>query len=117
MARYAALTDISDPALTVTESHLVQADAEVDGDLAARGYTPTEITGLVLPDVALTLLAVAHACRIAALEGAIGENSPLMDKAKQYASLAKERAGRLTRSALGLTEPSGGYGSVEIGRA
>ena len=116
MARYADVADCTDPAITVTDQHLLQADSDVDGDLRKLGLTTADIAALTLPNAQLTALAVAYASRVAALDGAIGEQSPLLDKARQYATLARERAARLTREALGLDAPTGGYGTVEIGR-
>lgn len=114
MARYALPTDITDPALVVTATHLALADSEVDGDLRALGLTAAEIGALTLPNAQLTALAVAYACRQAAQDGSQGADSPLQSRVADYERLARQRAARLTRAALGLAAPVGGYGTVEL---
>lgn len=114
MAKYATTSDAVDPALVIEERHLLKADVVVDALLHERGIDPADVT---LPQALLTELAVNHACRIAAIEGAIGEDSPLIDKAKQYEKSAKLLAQTISREALGLTvEPGAGFGNVVLGR-
>jgi hypothetical protein len=114
MAKYAALTDASDPALTLTATHLLKADVVVDAALRERGINPSDVT---LPKALLTELAINYACRIAAIEGAIGENSPLIAKAREYERSAELLAKSISREALGLPVASGsGFGSVVLGR-
>lgn len=120
MAKYADLvTDVSlDAAITVTEEHLTQADVFIDLSLAERGFTQDEIDGLTLPITALTTIAVAWAKRLACIDGAIGEQSPLLDKAKQFEKTAQVLVSKLTREALGITAlETSGFGFFEIGRA
>jgi hypothetical protein len=115
MATYAQLADCTDPALTVEERHLDDADVYVNLALYERGITPADV---VLPQPTLTAIAVAWAKRQSAVEGAIGENSPLIDKARQYETTAKTLVAKLSRAALGLAEPTGtAYGSIVLGRA
>lgn len=90
MARYADISDCSDPALSVSELNLQDADVYVD---------------------------LALGKRLAAIEGAMGDNSLLIDKAKQYQANAEGLAKSLNRSALGLADPVGaGFGSFTMGR-
>lgn len=114
MARYAQLTDCTDPSITVTETHLDAADVYVDSELWARGINPV---GVALPNATLTKLAATWAIQLASVEGAITDNSPLIDKAKQYRIIAEAIAKGITRESLGLTITAGsGFGNVRIGR-
>lgn len=114
MANYAELTDAIDPALAFEERHLTKADVFVDAALQARGIAPGDIT---LPNALLTELCLLYAGRIAAIEGAIGDNSPLIAKAREYEKSAALLSATLSREALGLTVASGaGFGSVILGR-
>jgi hypothetical protein len=115
MAKYVDLMQISDPSLCVSEQNLLDADVYVDMQLARNGIAQSEIT---LPNEQLTAIASSWAKRQAAIEGAIGENSPLTDKAKLYEKNAELLAGMITRQALGIPEPEGtaAFGSVTLGR-
>jgi hypothetical protein len=114
MAKYLDLSDCIDPALVVTASHLADADVYVDLQLNAKGIVPADVT---LPNTTLTALAVAWAKRQAAIEGAIGENSPLIDKARQLEKTAATLAALLTREALGLANAAGvAYGQIRMDR-
>lgn len=118
MAKYADFSDCVDPALTVSALNLSEADVYVDLALAAVGIDATEAANITLPNATLTAIAAAWAKRLAAIEGSMGDNSLLMDKAKQYQANAEALAKQLTRKALGLSEPTGtGYGTLTIGRA
>jgi hypothetical protein len=115
MANYATLDDAAgDPALTIDEIILSRADVAVDADLRERGINPSDVT---LPQALLTQLAVNHARRIAAVEGSLGDNSPLIPKAREYEKSARQLAASISREALGLTVATGaGFGNVVIGR-
>lgn len=114
MAVYAQLSDCTDPALVMADRHLADADVYVDLALHERGIAPSEV---ILPQPALTAIAVSWANRQAAIEGSIGEDSPLLDKARQYEATAKTLVAKLNRAALGMAEPAGsGYGVVTLGR-
>ena len=120
VAKYADLTsDVSDdPAISVTEDHLAQADVFIDLSLAERGFTQAEIDGLTLPITALTTIAVAWAKRLACIDGAIGEQSPLLDKAKQFEKTAQILVSKLTRESLGIEAlDTSGFGFFGIERA
>lgn len=117
MAKYAQLVDCFDPSLTVSELNLAEADVYVDLALVSIGITPTVAWTLVLPNAVLTAIASTWAKRLAAIEGSIGDNSLLMDKANQYKISAEMMVKCLNRTALGLAEPTGtGYGSLTLGR-
>jgi len=117
MAKYSTLGDCVDPSVTVSALNLGEADVYVDLALGNIGITPAQAATITLPNAALTAIASAWAKRLACIEGAIGENSPLIDKAKQYEASAKAMVIQLNRTALGLTEPTGtGYGTLTLGR-
>lgn len=114
-SKYAQIADCHDPAVTVEDADLQQADVYVDGVLWERGINPADV---LLPNDRLRTLAVTWAIRLAAIQGATGDNSPLFDKAKEYQKTADLLAGQITRESLGLAAPagSGGYGTVTLGR-
>lgn len=116
MALYSQLLDYNDPALVVDERHTTKADVYVDMQLQRNGINPSDLSAL-LPIALLTEIAVAWGCRIAAIEQAIGESSPLLAKAREYEKMAAALSNVITRTALGLSEPvSTGYGYCSIGR-
>ncbi len=118
MARYAQLSDCIDPALVVTALNLGEADVYVGLALGNIGISPAQAAMLVLPNATLTAIAATWAKRLAAIEGAMGDNSLMIDKANQYKSSAELLVKSLNRTALGLTEPVGtGYGTLTLGRA
>lgn len=113
MARYAVLTDCTDPALAVDNGHLAKADAWVDGQLRAHGINPADI---VLPQALLTDLAAAYAQQQAAIEQS-RDDGVLMTKAREYRQMAAQLASLLTREALGIAAPTGsGFGFFTLGR-
>jgi len=117
MPKYAQFADCIDPALTVSALNLTEADVYVDLALGNIGITPTQALLITLPNAALTAIAAAWAKRLAAIEGSMGDNSLLMDKARQYQTNAESLVKQLNRTALGLSEPTGtGYGSLTLGR-
>lgn len=114
MGKYVNATDLSDPTVAITEKHVASADVYVDARLRERGIDPADLT---LPIDLLTEIAGNWAKRVAAIEGAIGENSPLIAKAKEFEKDATTLLAGISREALGLTVPAGaGYGNVVIGR-
>lgn len=115
MAKYLDLMQISDPALCVSEQNILDADVYVDMQLAKNGIAQSEIA---LPNEQLSSIASSWAKRLAAIENAIGENSPLIDKARLYEKNAELLAAMITRQALGIPEPVGAaaYGSVTLAR-
>ena len=116
--KYAAQSDCVDPALTVSQLNLDQADVYVDLALGNIGITAAVAATITLPNATLKAIASNWALRLAAIEGAMGDNSLLKDKAEQYRINAEMLVKSLTRSGLGLTEPTGtGYGTLTIGRA
>jgi hypothetical protein len=116
MAIYSELTDYNDPALVIEERHTTKADVYVEMQLAVKAIAPADLSAL-LPIALLTEIAVAWGCRLAAVEQAIGENSPLLSKAREYEKIAIALSNSITRPALGLTEPvNSGYGFCTMGR-
>jgi hypothetical protein len=112
--KYVTYTALSDPALTITESHCASADVYVDAKLRERGIDPADLT---LPIALLTEIAGNWAKRVAAIEGAIGDDSPLIAKAKEFEKNAALLLTGISRESLGLTVPDGaGYGNVVLGR-
>ena len=117
MAKYAQLVDCIDPALIVTELNLDDADVYVALALSNIGVTPAQIAAIVLPNATLRAIATAWARRLACIEGSMGDNSLLMDKANQYKISAEMLVKQLNRTALGIAEPTGtGYGTLTLGR-
>lgn len=115
MAIYYALSPYGDPALSnLNEAHCLSADVFVDLQLRARGFDPSFIT---LPNAALTAIAEAWAKRLAATEGALGEDSPLIAKAREYEKTALTLVNLLTRESLGLSVVGvASFGSATLGR-
>ncbi len=115
-SKYAQVDDCKDPAVTVSQENLDEADTYVDGVLWARGINPINVT---LPNAQLKALAVTWATRLACIHGSMGENSPLKDKAKEYLKNAETLEGQITRESLGLDDTTTGassYGTVKLGR-
>jgi hypothetical protein len=117
MAKYAQIGDCVDPALTVSALNLTEADVYVDLALGNIGITPVQAAAIVLPNATLTAIAANWAKNLAAIEGAMGENELLMNKADRYKKNAEALVKQLNRTALGLVEPTGtGYSTLTIGR-
>ncbi len=112
MAKYVNAVDLSDPSLVIEEKHALAADVFVDGQLWQREIDPADVT---LPNALLTETASNWAKREAAMQGHIGEDSPLLNKAKEFEKNALRLAGSFSRKALGIAT-TGSYGSVTIGR-
>ncbi len=114
-SKYAQISDCKDPMATPSQDNMEEADVYVDGVLWSRGINPADVT---LPNAQLKVLAVTWAIRLASIQGAVGENSPLIDKAIEYQKTAGLLASQITRESLGFTAPagSGGYGTVTLGR-
>jgi len=105
---------LADPSITIDEQHLASADVFVNLALQERGINPADVT---VPNAVLKTIAELWAKRVACVEGAIGDNSPLIDKAKQYESQAKVLVSMLNRAALGIAEPTGAaFGQINLGR-
>lgn len=106
---------LADPSITVLEKHLASADIFINLWLGKRGIDPAAVT---LPNATLKTIAAKWAKRDACVEGAIGDNSPLIDKAEKYEKEAINLAGMLSRAALGIAEPTGtAFGQITLGRA
>lgn len=115
MPSYALLVDCVDPAVTVKQKHVDSGNVYVDVVLRERGIAPSDV---VLPKTLLTEIAVVYAKREACIAGAIGDNSTLIDKARQFEATLKLLIGGVTKESLGIAEPAGsGFGVVTLGRA
>ena len=118
MGVYADVADCTDAALAVEERHIDEADVYVTLSLKERGLSDADIAAITLPNATLKMIAVAWAKRSAAIEGALGENSPLIDKAKQFKETATTLVNKLTRESVGLETATGaGPAFFKIGRA
>lgn len=105
---------LADPSVTVSDTHLLAADGFVDLVLRERGIDPNDVT---LPNAILSEIAANWAKRVACVEGAITDSSPLIDKAKQFENSARTLVKMLSRQALGIAEPTGSaFGQVALGR-
>ncbi len=114
-SKYAQISDCKDPLATPSQDNMEEADVYVDGVLWSRGINPADV---ILPNAQLKVLAVAWAIRLAAMQGATGADSPLLDKAEKYKANAKLLESQITRESLGLAAVTGagGYGTVVLGR-
>lgn len=113
MSVYVTPTDCDDPAVTVADSHCMEADTLVDAALANLGVSRAELT---LPVSALTLLGKYYALAAACREKAKGEASTLLAKATAYEKSAQALAGRLSRELLGVaSSATGGASSAGFG--
>ena len=118
MATYSTLADITDVALSVSEGHLLSADAQIDALLKQRKIAPELLD---LPITVLTDLAVAIACRKAAIDGSIDVDgkSPLIVKAREYERDIERLEALVSHESLGIRpdDPAAGFGNFSIGRA
>jgi hypothetical protein len=115
MAKYSELTDYTDSMIEIIESYLIDADTFIDLKLFERGINSDDLT---LPINVLTQIAVNYAKRLACIEQARDENSPLIPKAREYEKTMNMLLSTLTAESLGIETPagSGGYFSFDIGR-
>ena len=118
MSKYVT-TNLYDPAFSITSGHCLSADVYVDACLSERGISPVDVS---LPNSLLSEIASNWAKREAAIQAAIGENSPLIAKAKEVEKNAVQLANKITRDALGMVVSSSqsisvsGYSSFKLGR-
>jgi hypothetical protein len=116
MAEYSETADYRDKTFKVDDATMLEADAQVDAELAVRGIKKADIT---LPNSILTQLAVAIASAKTCYEKAAGEDSLLISKAVGFEKSAKALKAMLTSEALGIVPEAtstSGYGSCAIGR-
>lgn len=115
MGVYSIDTDYADKTFKIDARLIAIADAQVDAHLADLGIAQTDLT---LPAAILTQLAVAIGSYQACIEKGIGEDTLLLEKAKQYKVMIESLKTSVTRKSLGLTEVTGaGFGFFTIGRA
>jgi len=112
MVSYCLLADCVDPALSVEQRHVDSGNMYVDSVLRNLRILPSEV---VLPQPLLTAIGALYAKREAAIAGAIGENSPLIDKARQFKTTLDMLIGSVNREALGITGAIG-FSNVTLGR-
>ena len=113
MTVYCTVDDCIDTAFVTEQRHVDEGNMYVDVVLSERGIKAADITGT---PALLTAIAANYAKRLAALEGAIGENSPLIDKAKQLKTTLEMLEKGVTKAAFDIVSESG-YGAIAIGRA
>jgi len=111
MAKWATLGDVTETVVTVTEEDLLEADAFVESLLREKGIDPALVEGNEM----LRLLAVYFATYRALVREAAHEDSVLLEKAKFYEKLYKEKVRQVSPASLGISSSSGSA-SVEIGR-
>lgn len=100
--------------VTVSEANAESACVYVDLMLGERGIDPATVS---LPNAVLTEIAKHWALHLACIEGALGDNSPLREKAKEYEAIANALSSRISREALGLASPVGtAFRQITLGR-
>ena len=110
MSDYIQPSELKDPTFDVTEAHCLAADDYVNSQLWKKGIDPQEIT---LPSKLLSRIAGYWAKREAAIEGAIGEDSPLLRKAVEFQTNAEKLVSTIGKKSLGLTS-SVTFGSTTV---
>lgn len=113
MAVYSNAIDLNDPTFDSTEEHCLAADDYVISKLWEREINPVDV---ILPSKLLTRIAGYWAKREGAIEGAIGEDSPLLRKAKEFQINADELAKTISKRSLGI-ETKSTFGTIKIGRS
>jgi len=113
MSKYLDLANVSDPSLVISEDHLAGADVYVDAKLWGLDINPDTIA---LPNARLSEIAMHWAKYLAADEGAISEDSPLVKKARNFKDNAELLSETLSRKSLGIVD-NNEYGNVILGRA
>ena len=103
---------MTDTTIVVTDADLQEADNYVDNLLKQKGVDPADLT---LPNETLKLLAVYYATYRALIREAVHEDSVLIDKAKQYEKLYREKAEQVTAETLGVTG-SATFTASRVGR-
>jgi len=103
MAKYASTTDVTEQAVNVAEEDLLEADNYIDNLLKQKGIDPNSIS---LPNETLKILAVYYATYRALIKESVYEDSVLLEKAKQYEKLYKEKADQVDANTLGVSTPS-----------
>ena len=117
MADYCTILDCTDPALSIDQRHVNAGNVFVDSALYSVGIKPDVV---ILPKPLLTQIAATYAKYQACIEGAIGENSPLIDKAKLLKQSLDLLVGQISKDVLGIStdgSTDSGFGSFEIHRA
>jgi len=118
MTNYCVIADCVDPALTISQKNVDEANVLVDVLLTTASIAPSTVT---LPQPLLTTIAINAAKRNACIEGGIGDNTTLIEKAKQFKTTIDMLAVGINKTALGIVEDvtvtgGGHYSSVTLGR-
>jgi hypothetical protein len=118
VANYCVLADCVDSALSIELRHVEAGNMYVDVALRTIGINPADV---VLPQALLTAIGSTYAKREACIDGAIGEQSVLIDKAKQFKQTLDMLIGQLSKDALGIVtapdDTAGSYAVIKLGRA
>lgn len=99
MAKYASTTDITEQTVVVQETDLQEADNYIDNLLLSKGIDPSTV---VLPNDTLRLLAVYYATYRALIRESTFEDTVLLEKAKLYEKLYKEKTEQVRADTLGV---------------
>lgn len=115
MADYCTTADCIDPAVTANQDNVNSGNVQVDSILRKMGIDPAIVP---LPNAILTQMAVAASLRVACVQQALGEDSTLIRKAREYERTIELLEAGLNRAALGIAEDvsGGSYGSVILRR-
>ena len=106
---YADLTDITDRAVRVDADLLSRAESAVNLKIAALGFDVSLITAAT---PFLTELTVLMSCKIACLEQANTEESPLIQKYERYKTEIDALLKNISNAALGITDPLVSAGGI-----
>jgi len=112
LAKYANTGDVTEQAVTVTGNDLLEADNYVDNLLRQKGIDPSTVG---LPNESLKLLAVYYATYRALIREATYEDTVLLEKAKLYEKLYREKAEQITADTLGVPD-SATFTGDRVGR-
>lgn len=100
---YAQLNDITDSAIRIDADLLARAEQAVNVQIAGLGFDVSLISGTTDFLKELTVLTV---CKIACLEQANGEESPLIPKFERYKTEIDALLLSISNKALGITDPT-----------
>lgn len=115
MAKYAKLEDILDEAIEVKEEDLLQADRMIDNHLRKIGINPEAIENEESKNL-LKDIAVKYACYVSSTREAIGDNTILLEKAKQYEKQYKDLLESISESSFPELKSNVNLGTVRIVR-
>lgn len=108
---YAEVTDITDSAVRVDADLLARAENLVNIEIEKLGFDASLISET---NSFLKELTVLMACKIACLEQANSDQSPLITKYERYKMELEAMLLKMSNQALGITDPSAPVGGVFI---